>query len=262
MTHPAPVPVIHNLRDLGGLRTREGAVVRPGVLYRAATPAFLDEVGARHLVDELGIATRIDLRRRSEAEHGTSAALVGLERRAVRLAIGAGRDWTRDPDVELATERVARYYLRFLQHSGPTLRTIVETVAAPGALPALVHCTAGKDRTGVVLAVLLGALGISDEDIIEDYARTREHLEPLYEQLRHMPDYQERIAALPEESRTAESETMATFLALVHAEYGDAVAYLTSLGTTTQTVTDLRQALLEQPTVTTLDEPGDTVDTI
>ncbi|WP_185995954.1 tyrosine-protein phosphatase [Nocardioides campestrisoli] len=252
---PSDSPTTHtglrNLRDLGGLRTHDGLVVRPGLLYRSATPAFLGEDEARHLVEELGIATRIDLRRRREAEHGTSAPLLAVERLAVRLPIGAGQEWTRDPDVEVMTDRVARYYLRFLQHSGGTLRKIVETVASPGSLPALVHCTAGKDRTGVVLAVVLGALGVTDDEIVADYARTREDLEPLYEQLRHVPDYQERIAVLPEESRTAEPQAMATFLELVRAEYGDARDYLLAQGVPEETLERLRELLVgrlnEQP---------------
>lgn len=246
---PAPtpqpsIPLLRNLRDLGGLRATDGSTVRSGVLYRSATPAFLDSMQSARLVNDLGIALRIDLRRRREAEEGTSSDLLALERRAVRLPIGAGREWALDDQVPDLTDRVAHHYLRFLRHSGQTLAEITAVLTEPDALPALIHCTAGKDRTGVVVAVLLAAVGVTDDDIVSDYARSAEDWGALLAQISQVPKYQDRITALPEEAQTAEPQTMVKLLRMVREEHGGARSYLRGLGVSTTTLGRLRDHLL------------------
>lgn len=243
------VPTLRNFRDIGGLRTLDGRRVRTGLLFRSATPVFLTERESRWLVDDLGLRLRIDLRSRSEVTQESSRELGRRERRVLNLPIGAGEQWKRDERIDALGERVAAYYLRFLQHTPRSFVAAVSALAAQDGVPALVHCTAGKDRTGVLLAVLLAAIGISHDDIVADYARTAPELPALFAQLRQLPGYQERIAVLPEESHTADPESMIAFLKGLQGTYGGAADYLRRSGATDEMLDALSRKLLEPATI-------------
>ena len=221
------LPDLLNLRDVGGLRTGDGRTVRPGVLLRCATPAFVDAAQVERLVGELGVATRVDLRSEREAVEGTSAAFepVAVE----HLEIHAGeRAW--DYDSAHRADWVAGHYLRFTEHSADSLVAFARLVADPGRTAVLAHCTAGKDRTGTAVALTLAAVGVRADDLAADYARTQEAMPLLREQFRRLPAYQERLDALPAESFGSPPEVMHRFLALVDEAYGGARAYLRERG--------------------------------
>jgi protein-tyrosine phosphatase len=115
----------------------------------------------------------------------------------------------------------------------------------PGALPAVIHCTAGRDRTGVVAALLLAVLGVADAEIARDYALSGAYLRP------HLP----RFARLAEQAgidaeRLARAldtseEAMAACLAYLRARYGSAEAYLRAAGVSAERLHRLRTLLLE-----------------
>lgn len=107
------------------------------------------------------------------------------------------------------------------------------------------HCAAGKDRTGAAIALLLAAAGADHDDIVADYARTAEHLDALHAQLSAVPAYQQRLAAMPEETFSAFPETMEIFLDRLTAEYGGAHGYLEGCGATPKDLDRLVEALVE-----------------
>jgi protein-tyrosine phosphatase len=109
----------------------------------------------------------------------------------------------------------------------------------------LVHCSAGKDRTGVVVAVMLSAVGVVSDEVVADYAHTRDDLEPMLAQLRTLDAYRARLDELPEESLTAEPRTMEVFLARLDEEYGGARAYLERHGIGADLLASLERVLLE-----------------
>lgn len=243
--HDPRLPDLRNLRDVGGLRTTDGRRVRHGVVYRSATPAFLDERQATVLRDELGVRTRVDLRSRIEIEEAHNPRLVAVEREAHHLPLRAGGAWEHRPDLDDPSAAVAAHYVRYLESSADSLAAIVALIADPDRAALLVHCSAGKDRTGVTLAVALSAVGVDHEEIVDDYARTREDLDAMFLQLRRLPAYEERLNALPEESLTAEPRSMQLFLAHLEERYGGAREYLTGAGVDEPTLTRLEQNLLE-----------------
>lgn len=159
-----------NVRDLGGLATRHGTVLRSGQLLRSDAPQPGDDPPA-------GLAwpprTVLDLRSFGEwpGPHPLTAS---------------GTDVVHVPLLEdVAPQRLARQritlaelYLQMLHQSRAELARIAGIVAdAPG--PTLIHCAAGKDRTGVALAFLLCLLGIDRRQIVTDYQATRANLAPL-----------------------------------------------------------------------------------
>jgi protein-tyrosine phosphatase len=168
-----------NFRSLGGLSAADGRRIRPYALMRADRLSRLgdDEWSALGLI---GLATVCDLRSDSErAEHPSTIP----PQLAVReLLCEVRNDLRADPTLAalIAAEPSARgaervmieIYRRFPQHMGGTLRMIVERLLDGGA-PLLVHCSAGKDRTGFVIAMLLTALDVPDELIRVDYLASR-----------------------------------------------------------------------------------------
>lgn len=152
-----------NTRDAGGYPLAGGGTVRTGVLFRSDGLGRLDD-GDRDLLASLGLRTIIDLRESGELQ-STPSALGSLDAAVLHRPVLEGRR----PALADSLEAVYEF---FVDECGTALATAVRELAQPGALPALVHCTAGKDRTGVVVALALSVAGVSDEDIAADYALT------------------------------------------------------------------------------------------
>jgi protein-tyrosine phosphatase len=161
-----PLSGTFNVRDAGGYRTASGGEMRTGLLIRADALGRLDDAG-RAALAELRIRTVIDLREDAERDI-TPDALDGLDAVLVANPLFAGRR----PEVG----NLAAVYEMLVDQCGDTITAAVRRLAAPGALPAMVHCTAGKDRTGVVVALAHAIAGVSDEDICADYAQTSRYL--------------------------------------------------------------------------------------
>jgi protein-tyrosine phosphatase len=161
---------VFNLRDIGG-PTADGGLVRPGLLLRANALVELGEEGDARLAE---MRTAIDLRDPGEREHEPSdLARLSLVLEEIPLVDG-------EPT---ATQReLVAFNLWLLENRGPHLARVVERLAAPDALPAVFFCSSGKDRTGLVTALVLSALGVSDEDVIADYTLTETLLPESYRQ--------------------------------------------------------------------------------
>lgn len=160
MTLAAP-PTLWNLRDLGGVSTPSGPV-RRGVVFRSNGLTSLDGDDIAALAG-LGFATAIDLREPSEAEHTpVTTGDAGIDVRLVPLA-GKMVDGAYDMDA---------YYRDLVAARGVHIAGVVTQLADPAGHPAVVFCVSGKDRTGIISAALLSALGASDEDVIDDYIQT------------------------------------------------------------------------------------------
>ncbi|TQS46016.1 tyrosine-protein phosphatase [Cryptosporangium phraense] len=167
-TRRLPLPGTYNVRDAGGYATADGGTVRTGLLIRADGLAGLDDEGRATLAD-LGVRTVIDLREGAEVEIAADA-LGDLPVTYRHLPAFAGLDARERP------KSLADAYNLMVDQCGDALAGIVGALAEPGALPAVVHCTAGKDRTGTVIAIVHALLGVSPTDIETDYAMTAENL--------------------------------------------------------------------------------------
>jgi protein-tyrosine phosphatase len=162
-----------NLRDLGGYPTVDGRRTRWRTLFRSDCLDQLDDAGQAWLINA-GLRTIIDLRDDEEVTTNPN------------VFAGSGRvSYRRMPffDGRLPPDLVpdlSQGYRRELDLRGERLREIFEAVAEPGALPVLIHCAAGKDRTGIVVGLLLAAAGVSREIIGQDYALSEQCLGPEY----------------------------------------------------------------------------------
>ncbi|MFT4083654.1 MAG: tyrosine-protein phosphatase [Nocardioides sp.] len=163
-----PVEGTYNLRQLGGLRAGE-RTVRPGKFYRSDALANLTPTGKRSIAD-LGIRLVVDLRTDEE----TAAEPTRLaEPTIVRAPIFDSGMPTVMPDEPHTLDTV---YDAMLDRHGARLTNAVRLIAHSGQDAVLVHCTAGKDRTGLVVALALLAVDVHRDDVVLDYSHTERHL--------------------------------------------------------------------------------------
>ena len=154
----------HNFRDAGGYSVRSGGVTRWRTLFRSDSPHRLSEADRGSLI-ERGLRTAVDLRQASELAEAPNvfAAAAQITFRHLPLLTDA----TSMPE-ELPA--LVDIYRTILDERGDQVRVVLSVLADPKALPAVVNCTAGKDRTGLIVALVLGLVGVPEETIVADYA--------------------------------------------------------------------------------------------
>jgi len=231
-----------NFRDLGGYPTEGGRTLRWRRLYRSDALHHLTAADVTRMRDELRIATVVDLRSSSELRTEGRGALATEAMEFHHLPLFDGR--VARPESWNGMETLAdRYFLLAEIAKEPIARVV--TVLAGSSGPAVYHCAAGKDRTGVVSAVLLGLLGVPDEIIVADYAATQENLDAIIERLMSTEGYQTMLAALPPDTMHAEAETMVVFLRSIRERYGSMRGYARAAGVKEPVVERLVERLLE-----------------
>ncbi len=232
-----------NFRDLGGYQTRDGRQVGWRRLFRADGLNRLTEAD-RTLLTDLGLATVIDLRTVDEAEQRGRFPVDEVPVRYVDLPL---TDVLPSPE-ELPdwgeASYVASRYERMVDEGGPVLTQAIEVLASTGSLPAVVHCSAGKDRTGVLSALVLAFLDVPDETIVEDYALSAVAMDRLLDRLKaEYPDSVEEVEKFAPAILHVVPETMEEFLESIRATHGSYEALAESLGVT-EAVVQLRERLL------------------
>src|SRR5215472_578254 len=229
------LPRLLNARDLGGCPTLDGGQTRWRSLVRADDLAQLSALGLRALAD-YGIETVIDLRWRAEAERHPSpipAALPHIHYRHVSLLTPTENEWR-----ERSTDATKELWnCVVLEQVRLELREVLAAIAAAAPGPLLFHCIAGKDRTGLVAALLLALADVLPGAIAQDYAQSSANLRDGYLQRYAHVDPERILAVLhcPEEG----AYNMLKFLA--HA--GGVRAYLREIGLTGDEIAALRARL-------------------
>jgi hypothetical protein len=236
----------YNWRDLGELPTIEGGQIRSGRLYRSDTLQEIDNADAQRLAKEVGLRMVVDLRLPGEVVREGRGPLQNHDAvRHLNVPLTSVDHSVPGSAVPLITAAMlVPHYLGFLTVSSESIRRIVEELAADG-LPAVVHCAAGKDRTGVVVAVILDSIDVQREAIVADYVRTREAYPRVHARLQRLASYSQYIDEQPPEVLDSSPETISGFLDGLHAQYGSGAKYLNSIGLADETLAALRTALVE-----------------
>jgi protein-tyrosine phosphatase len=216
-------------------------------VFRSDSLASLSEADIRYVVATLGLRTAVDLRAAHE-----------LDDHPHRSAVDAGIvvhhrpivDETRRRGVDAPTDlALDEIYVMMLDRFGDRFATVVELIADADGHPAVFFCTAGKDRTGLVAAIVLSALGVPDETIAADYAFTAGILPVLAERNRVRAEARGASAEVPLDAygqalAMAEAATMLSVLTQLRTEHGSIDGYLEAHGLPTNAVVDLRAGLL------------------
>jgi protein-tyrosine phosphatase len=235
-----PLNGTFNVRDVGGYPTTNGGTIRHRTLLRGDALHRLDDE-ARAELAALGLLTVLDLREDFEAQRSPDA-LDGMPFAHVRLPIFNVKGSSFGP----APEDLDSVYNAMVDSCGTAIADAIRTLATPGALPGLVHCSAGKDRTGVVTALALAIAGVSDEVIAADYALTSAYLAEEFthavEQLQASTGLGQRLnggaLACPPELILRTMERM-------RAAHGSIEGYLVAHGLEPAHIDALRAALVE-----------------
>lgn len=157
------LPGARNLRDLGGYPTEDGRRTRWRTLYRADSLHRLSPESQSALL-ATGVRTVVDLRRDDEVEESPSPFASSDDVRYVRISL---QDEPLDKLGGMTS--LEDLYRSILEGRRSQIVDVFRTLLNPGALPAVFHCTAGKDRTGIVAALALGAVGVPEAHVVADY---------------------------------------------------------------------------------------------
>ena len=243
-----------NLRDVGGIPTTDGEAIRPGQLLRSDNLQTLTAADVDALLG-MGLTDVVDLRSDYEAESEGPGPLVGRPEVSIhQLSLfrewreGVGEDkpderpevlpeqalpWVDlKPTVEL-DHPTASVYLSYLADRPDSVVEALRVISrAEGA--ALVHCAAGKDRTGTVVALALSLVGADREAVIADYAASSERVQQIVDRLLATKTYAANLRDRPLSSHMTHAETMRVLLDHVDAEYGGVPALAERLGWTAE----------------------------
>jgi len=241
-----------NVRDVGGLPAADGRRIRSGVLIRSANLNSITEADVARLVDELGVRRVLDLRTDVElrdSEPGLLHGQDGISFHHLSLYPDAEPD-TPDPVVPWAGERFPEdrdpqvvSYLRYLERRPDSIVAALRAIAEPDGAT-VVHCAAGKDRTGMVIALALSVAGVPRELIAADYAETQSQILAIIKQLSASQLYDLDIAQ-PEKVPPAAAGTMLGVLAAIDDDHGGVLAWLAEHGWTDDDTERLRAKLLD-----------------
>ena len=240
---------VFNFRDLGGYSADNGFRVSRGRVFRSGELRHATGGDMRRLTGEIGIKSVLDLRNKQELE---SQGLGPLRETAIgyhNVPIATDRS------IDLASlhrlQDNGELYLLVTEDAGYQARLIrcLEVIANPVNMPLVFHCSAGKDRTGVLAAILLSVLGVTDDDVIEDYALTASAMPAHLSRSRKDADTAKFLDGLPDYMHQASPASMATFLSTLRRRYGSVRGYLRSAGAEPSLFDRLETALL-------IKEPG------
>jgi len=231
-----------NFRDLGGYPTESGKRIRWRTMFRSDALHHLSAADADRVVDELAIGHIVDLRSTAELEAEGRGVLTRRTPSFHHLPLFDGD--TSEGRAQAEEITLADRYFLMAEYARDPIARVIDTLAGSDT-PAVYHCAAGKDRTGVISAILLGLLGVSDDLVVMDYAASQDQLDSIIERLMETEGYQEMFEQLPPDTLHAQPETMISLLARVRDQYGDMTGYVRDIGVAEQAIDRLRARLLE-----------------
>lgn len=251
-----------NARDLGGLPTVDGRATRRGRVLRSDNLQDLSVTDVRILLDDYALKNVIDLRSDAEVRLEGPGPLTRIPTVTIHhlsLFPEAGRhtdvaadtvanaNTDTDTDVDKALpwqdDRSTDHYLGYLTDRGDSIVSALRVMTRTDG-SSLVHCAAGKDRTGVVCALALDVAGVTREAIVADYVQTGERLEAVLRRLRASDTYAADLDSRPDDSHKPHAALMEKLLARIDEEFGGTLGWLAGHGWTPEDTDALRDRLL------------------
>jgi len=240
---------VPNFRDLGGYRARDGRAVAWRQLFRSGALQSMSQPDVARFKEDIRPRTVIDLRTSRELTKQREISLLGeVGARYQNVPFRPDSSDYLKQETELfrdATDLGELYLYRIHRPEfGKRLGDALELIADRNNHPLVFHCSVGKDRTGVLAAMLLAAAGVIDEDIIHDYTLSAPFMPELRDRWRADPDAPPEVKAVPDFQWEASAESMTRFLALLRREYGSVAGYLEAHGADNALPQRLEEALL------------------
>jgi len=243
-----------NARDVGGLPAAGGRT-RSNVLLRADALDALSPGDVAELAGRRGLRHVVDLRsdgERAERGRGLLGERGGIRYTELQIIDEAQLLQRRQEREQMLADGVpiahimADGYVQLLEWGAASFVEAFRAVVADDGVPALVHCSAGKDRTGVLVALLLGAGGVEPDAIVADYAATGQRMGAVIARLETASIFAGLAAALPAFTFDAHPETMARFLGHLGRHWGGPAGWLGAQGVTDAEVERWRRMLIDE----------------
>jgi protein tyrosine/serine phosphatase len=235
---------VFNFRDLGGYRARDARTVRWGTLFRADGLNRL-QPGEEAAFAALGISTVIDLRTNEEAEHGGRFPAEVWDVAYHHLPMfDVLPDWPEE--IVDPADYLSERYLEMFATGRKAVARAFELLADQASYPLVFHCTAGKDRTGILAALVLAVLGVPDDVIATDYALSQEAMGRLVAWAREQQGVFARPrGTIPSIAVEARPGTIVAFLGKLRARGGSEDGFLAEIGVSAADAGTIRRLLLE-----------------
>ena len=233
---------VYNVRDLGGFPGRDGRLVRRGMLFRSSSLHRLRDADAWHA---FGAHCVVDLRYDRERDAFPLPEFITNDTHAPLLP----DHWRSDAEAKKgpADAFLSSVYHDMLELGGASIVEILHALARADAYPAVFFCMAGKDRTGVLAAIVLSLLGVSESDIAADFELSGDEVVALVDYLKSREDFEDHpMMNQPVEHLRAPRGAMELFLAEVDVKYGGLPGYVRTLNVDEATVEALQELLLEE----------------
>ncbi len=239
-----PLVGAFNFRDLGGYRSTSGRVTRWGRLYRSDTLHDLTAADVE-VLRSFGLATIVDLRTRRELASTGRGRLESEPIAFHHLSVITEGNGEVMGAPTAPGEELGDRYLWYLDGGRQALVDALTLVAEPANLPLVFHCAAGKDRTGVLAALVLDIVGVDPDLIVADYVITADRMELILGRYRDDPAVAERMATVPAYRFEVQAQSMQRFLEGLHDRFGGGGAWAVAAGVAPESVDRLQDLLLE-----------------
>ena len=240
----------YNVRDLGGYRTLDGRRTRWGKFLRSDGMHALTARAQDALID-YGVSTAVDLRLTSEVDFRPNVLAARPEVAYRRVNVLGDEYLEADfPDVGEPARRLVAIYTMVLDQRQQALRRVLGLLAGSGSSAAVYNCTAGKDRTGIVSALLLGLAGVPHETIVEDYALSARFLLERYVDLLASGEMMteqplDEITWQTYQDEFCPQSAMLHVLTHLDNRYGGVESYVREIGVTRAEIVTIRTGLVE-----------------
>jgi len=255
-----------NMRDVGGLPTADGGRIPAGRLIRSDNLQDLTPESVRHLVQDMGVTDVVDLRTLVEVAKEGDGPLTS--RPEVRIhhftlypedsqesGIPPGErelPWVRNPDIDGEPVGAAappdhddywsEHYLSYLARRPDSVVAALRAIAdSPGTV--IVHCAAGKDRTGTIVGVALKLAGVTDEAVTADFEASAERVPRILERLQRRPAYTVDLSGKTVDQQSPRADTMRQLLTVLDTRFGGLESWLATQGWTDEDTARLRAKL-------------------
>jgi protein-tyrosine phosphatase len=240
-----PLVGAFNFRDLGGYLTVDGRLTRWGRLFRSDTLHSLSGSDVE-VLRGIGLTTVVDLRRPVELEATGRGPLASepVEFRHLPLFAEPGGESSAPSESQA---NLATAYAWFMDVGRNSLVEAITMLGDSANYPLVFHCTAGKDRTGVLAALVLDILNVERNVVIEDYVLTASRMELILARMKRQPDAEERMAEIPQFALRAEATTMEAFLDQLYGAHGGARQWALDAGVAATTLDAMSELLLSGP---------------
>lgn len=238
---------VYNFRDIGGYPVRGGKTVAWRRVFRSGEFRNVTREDLDRLTKELGVNYVIDLRSELELKNNGKGLLPECDIKYCNIAFMAdGGDPEANRKRYASLTNMGDFYLELMRQKefGVKVVQALEMIAEPENHPLVFHCAVGKDRTGMLAAMLLKLLGVREADIIEDYTLSEPYMDELRAKLTANPPPNGPPLDIPDYFWKASAPSMKKTLATLRREYGSVEAYLKEMGMSATLPKQLKRTLL------------------